>query len=209
MDILFDFDGTIIASEEGVVSSAKKTLDFFNVSYDESKLVEFIGPPLHVSFERYKVDCDKAIEIFRDHYSGGDMYKMHMYETMYETLEKLKDMGHTLHIASSKGEKYGKILLKHLKIDQFFDGLFFASLDGKLVHKDDILKDAVSKYRFNNPVMIGDRKSDIDAAKKVGMKSIAVLFGYGSKEELKEADADYYVASPLEIVDIVESLTTE
>jgi phosphoglycolate phosphatase len=106
-------------------------------------------------------------------------------------------------VATSKPEYFAKIIIKHFKLDDYFNLVVGSNMDGTRVNKNEIIQHVIESLEIkhtNNSIMIGDRKFDILGAKHHQMKSIGVLFGFGSKEELENAGADH-------IVDTVQDLT--
>ena len=190
MDIFIDLDGTIIKSEEGVLNATEVALKKRNIEYKREDLLEFIGPPLSVSFLDYveEAEVESAIKDFREYYEDGGMFECELYERI-DLLIKKWSKDHRIFLATSKGHDFAIEIIKYFGLYEYFDGFYCASMDGKIVHKIDVLKEAVKNEKLNNPIMIGDRGSDMKAANELDFKTIGVLYGYGSKEELEENNA--------------------
>ena len=197
--VLFDLDGTLTDPGEGITNSVAYALKTFDIEVsDRTQLYKFIGPPLKDSFSKYyslsEADCEKAIFEYRVYFKEKGMFENSVYSNVPEVLQKLKDEGKRLIIATSKPEEFAVTILKHFDLYKYFDSVCGASMDGKRSIKGDVIKYALNKCSItdlNKTVMIGDRKHDIIGAKSVGIDSIGVLYGYGNLDELKSAGATY------------------
>lgn len=209
--ILFDLDGTITDSGEGIINSVSYALEKMNLPVpDKEQLYSFIGPPLNDSFRKlYQLDgsaIDQAVNYYRENYQNKGMYENHVYEGITALLDDLKTAGCQLYIATSKPEVYAKQILAHFDLDTYFDGIYGASLDGNRSKKGDVIRYALSSAKVTSlekTLMIGDRSHDIIGAKENQLASVGVLYGFGDQDELTTAGADYLAATPKEIVNII------
>jgi|LSQX01.1.fsa_nt_gb phosphoglycolate phosphatase len=205
---LFDFDGTIIDSAEGIVDSVLYALSKIGiVETDREKLLSFIGPPLFKSFKKhYNADDDTAhrlVALYREFYAPTGYKRCSVYDGIPELLAKYKDKGIINAVASAKPEIYVKEIIKEKGLDRLFDVAKGISLKYISSDKIPVLQAAIDESGITDKdeiIMIGDRKFDIEAARKLGIKSIGVTYGFGTREELEEAKADI-------IVDTVEELS--
>lgn len=205
---LFDLDGTLTDSGEGITNSVRHALHRFGImEYDESVLRKFIGPPLAESFQKYfdlsQEEACKGIDYYREYYTDGGMFENAVYDGIKELLEGLKAKGKTLIVATSKPELFAEQILEHFGLAEYFDCIAGTSMDETRVHKDEVIAYAMQKYKgidHKKAVMIGDRSNDIMGGKANGMDTIGVLYGFGSREELEEAGADIIVEKPEEIL---------
>jgi Predicted phosphatases len=203
--ILFDLDGTLLDSKEGITKSVQYALKKLGVVVeDRRELVRFIGPPLQESFENfYGVDGRKGIQLYRECFVGEKkMLENEMYPGIPELLTQLKESGKKLVVATSKPTEYSKIILNHFGLASFFEEIQGSELDLSLVEKEDVIRVVLAKfpdYPKEKIIMIGDRRHDIHGAKVNGLKSIGVLYGYGSREELETAGADQIVETAEEL----------
>jgi len=203
--ILFDLDGTLLDSKEGITKSVQYALKKLGVVVeDRRELVRFIGPPLQESFENfYGVDGRKGIQLYRECFVGEKkMLENEMYPGIPELLTQLKESGKKLVVATSKPTEYSKIILNHFGLASFFEEIQGSELDLSLVEKEDVIRVVLEKfpdYPKEKIIMIGDRRHDIHGAKVNGLKSIGVLYGYGSREELETAGADQIVETAEEL----------
>jgi Predicted phosphatases len=203
--ILFDLDGTLLDSKEGITKSVQYALKKLGVVVeDRRELVRFIGPPLQESFENfYRVDGKKGIQFYRECFVGEKkMLENEIYSGIPELLTQLKESGKKLVVATSKPTEYSKIILNHFGLANFFEEIQGSELDLSLVEKEDVIRVVLEKfpdYSKEDIIMIGDRRHDIYGAKVNGLKSIGVLYGYGSREELETAGANQIVETAGEL----------
>ena len=129
-----------------------------------------------------------------------------VYDGIKDVLKSLKDKGKILVIATSKPEKFTIEILKHFGLYEYFTFISGATLDHKRSEKKDIITHAINSLKLTDLseiIMVGDRKHDVLGAKANNIKSIGVLYGYGSLEELQNAKADFIINSLDEILNIV------
>ena len=211
-NILFDLDGTLTDPFLGITNSVKYSLKKLNmVDYDENKLKLFIGPPLEKSFtELFNLDKNEskiAVNYYREYFSERGMYENVLYENIDNLLKNIKNKNKICILATSKLEKFAAEILKHFEIESYFDKIVGSNLDGTLSEKEDIIKHIIEKENLNKSetIMIGDRKYDIIGANKNNIHSIAVLYGYGTKEELEESKPTYLCERVMDIMTIIEN----
>jgi len=196
--LLFDIDGTLLDPGDSITESARYALSKFDINdVPEESLRKFVGPPLEHSFRDYynfdDTQVEQAVSYFREKLvdDGIELYKP--YEGMQELVSDLHTIGKQLAIVTSKIDTIARTVLKNADLMKYFE-VICAQRAGKTVHKDQILSEALQKLNISDHskvVMIGDRKHDIDAAKKCSVDSIGILHGYGSNEELTDAKATY------------------
>lgn len=209
--ILFDLDGTLTDPAVGITNSIMYSLKKYNIKVDDrSELYKFIGPPLLESFMKYygftEEEGKKAIEYYREYFGVKGLFENIIYDGIKDLLKSLKDNGKILLVATSKPQVFAEQILVHFKLDKYFSFIAGSNLDGTRIKKAEVIEYALEGLNITEltkTIMVGDREHDIRGAKTIGIKSIGVLYGYGSKEELVNADADYIVQSVSEIKDIV------
>lgn len=197
--VLFDMDGTLMDSAEGITNSVTYALNKMGIQVEDKKeLLPFIGPPLVDSFKKYyrftEDEADQAVVYYREYFGAGGLLENQVYEGIHKLLEHLKNQGKTLIVATSKPENYTNIILDHFDLSKYFDVICGASLDASRRTKIAVIKYALEKAGItdtSNAVMIGDRNFDIFGGQEVNMDTIGVLYGYGSLEELTEAGATH------------------
>ena len=213
--LLFDLDGTLTDSQEGITKSVSYALINLGVEDlpDDIKL-RFIGPPLKDSFREYcgfdEETIKKAIALYRERYSKVGKFENRPYEGIPELLKKLKDDNRVLVIASSKPTGFVEDILNKFDLRQYFDIISAADLSGKKCEKEDVIKEALEILNLKNGdkdvVMIGDRHYDINGAKYFNLDSIGVNYGFAfDKNELKDAGATYVVETVEELGELLLS----
>jgi len=213
-NILFDLDGTLTDPYLGITNSVKYALKKFNIfEEDENKLKQFIGPPLNQSFiEFYQFDKNKAqiaVDYYREYYSEKGLRENELYEDVENLLQSIKSKNKICILATSKSKKFALEVLKYFEIENYFDEVVGSNLDGTLSGKEEIIKYIIENNKLDKAetIMAGDRKYDIIGANKNGIDSIAVLYGYGTKEELEESKPTYLCKSVMDILEIIEKKT--
>lgn len=208
--ILFDLDGTLTDPGKGITTSVAYALDHFGNYYESLESLNiFIGPPLREQFMEYcGVDTEKGEEYvakYREYYAVKGIYENKMYDGIGNMLKSLKNAGKKIVLATSKPEKFAKIILEHFGLSQYFDFVAGALMSNTRTKKDEVIAyalDNIGDYDLNTTIMVGDRMHDVEGAAKFDIKTIGVTFGYGSYEELHKSGAKI-------IVDTVEELTNE
>lgn len=205
---IFDLDGTLSDPSEGITNSVAYALEKFGILVeDKSTLYKFIGPPLVDAFSEFygfsKEDSEKATAYYRETFSVKGIYENKIYDGVEKLLNALKKKDKTVILATSKPEKYAKEILRFFDLTKYFDFIAGATFDSTRSSKDKVIDYALKNCGINdveNAVMIGDRYHDIEGAKKNGLTSIGVLYGFGDREELEIAGADYIVSRVDEIL---------
>lgn len=205
--VLFDLDGTITESGDGIVNSIEYALKAYGITdYKRADLYKYLGPPLIDTFKNeFKFDHLKAVEVvekFREYFRETGIYENKLYNGIEALLKRISESGRKVILATSKAEVFAVRILEHFNIINYFDIVAGSELDGSRIRKADVIKYALLKggiSDLDSVVMIGDRKEDILGAKEVGIDSIGVLYGYGSLEELKNAKAPAIVETVEEL----------
>lgn len=207
--ILFDLDGTLTDPGEGITNSVAYSLQKYGIVVeDKTSLNTFIGPPLHESFQKYfnfsTLQSFDAVTKYREYYRDRGIFENRVYDGIPELLASLKAAGKTVIMATSKPTVFAERIAEHYGFRQYFDIIVGSELDGTRVDKAEVIKEALKQA--NDPqqekcVMIGDRLHDILGGKKNSIKTVGVLYGYGSYEELKDAGADKIVETVTELSD--------
>lgn len=199
--ILFDLDGTIIDSGEGVLNSVKYALRKYGIEEENMEtLRKFMGPPLKNSFMEYydfsEQQALQAISYYREYYRAGGIFENQVYEGMPQLLRDLQAAGKCVLVATSKPEAFAREILEHEGIADCFSYIAGADMDETRVTKEQVLEYAFETNHIEDKasvLMVGDRKYDIAGAKFFGLDSVGVLFGYGSREEFEAEGATYIV----------------
>ena len=192
--ILFDLDGTLTDSGEGIINCAALALRHFNLPVpDRETMRVFVGPPLHESFIRFGVPEDKteeAIRVYRSRYIPIGKFENTPYPGIAELLEKLKSQGHRLYVATSKPEQMSIEILEHFDLAKYFTLICGASLDLSRNSKDAVIAYLLQQAETDGEIiMVGDTAYDVLGAKMHGIPTIGVSWGYGKVEDMEKAGA--------------------
>ena len=192
--ILFDLDGTLTDSGEGIMKSTIYTLTHYGIEAPpEAQLRTVVGPPLTESFARFGVPEDKlteAVEIYRSRYIPICRFENHPYPGIEILLENLQRNGHKLYIATSKPEWMSIEILEHFGLAKYFDIICGAATDFSRNTKEAVIAHLLSQCEEqDSAVMVGDTAYDVIGAKAHGIPCIGVSWGYGCIKEMEEAGA--------------------
>lgn len=208
--VLFDLDGTLTESGEGITKSVQYALEKIGKPEpDLEKLKVFVGPPLLEQFMKY-ADVDEetgreAVAFYRERYSTIGIYENQVYAGIPETLASLSQKGYLLAVASSKPENYVRQILDYFHLTEFFQEIVGSELSGGRTQKSQVIEEALRRLNLerhrDQVLMVGDREHDVLGAREAGMECVAVTFGYGTMEELREAEPLQIVNSPQELLD--------
>ncbi|HAL88718.1 MAG TPA: phosphoglycolate phosphatase [Clostridiales bacterium] len=209
--VLFDLDGTLTDSGEGIINCATLALRHFGLPippYEDMRT--FVGPPLHDSFVRFGVPADQtdeAIRVYRSRYIPTGMFENTPYPGIRELLEKLQSEGYTLYVATSKPEEMSVTILNRFDLAKYFHRICGASIDSSRSTKDAVIAYLLeSSGAKADMVMVGDTKYDILGAKAHDIPAIGVGWGYGKVEEMVEAGAVGIAGTMEELVELIHGM---
>lgn len=192
--ILFDLDGTLTDSGEGILNCAEFALKHFGLpipSREEMRV--FVGPPLRDTFYQFGVPkdrLDEAVAVYRSRYIPIGKYENHPYPGIEGLLADLKAQGHRLYIATSKPEQMSIDILTHFGLAHYFDLIAGATLDGSRDEKAQVIAYLLQQIgSLDDAVMVGDTAFDIIGAKTHGIPGIGVSWGYGKVADMEKAGA--------------------
>lgn len=205
--IIFDLDGTLIDPKVGQINSVAYALQYFNINEtNKEMLCKFIGPPLKESFAKYYNFNNNQIKIgiekYREYFMRKGINEANVYDGIISMLFNLKQNGKKIIIATSNPTTFAEKIADIYMLKDYLYDICGSELDGSRVLKQEIIEYAISKNKIKNKdeiIMVGDRSHDINGAKQVKIDSIGVLYGYGSQEEINEADPTYQVKTVKEL----------
>lgn len=214
--VLFDLDGTLSNSKEGITKSVQYALAKFGIhETDLDKLEHFIGPPLVDEFVRAynfsKEQAQIATATYRERYEPIGLYETSIYPDTEEMLQAVKHSGSLIGLATSKPQSMAEEVLRYLKIDQYFDYIMGAQKVGPRQSKTAVLTELLTiieekentKLDLDNIVLVGDTTFDVVGANNVGISSIGVEYGFGDKEDMLAQGALCVVSSAKELADLL------
>lgn len=193
---LFDFDGTLADTGEGIRKSVAYSLERMGREVPaEAELNRFIGPPLHDSYMRVcgmtEAEAEQAVAIYRERYTDVGIYEAHVYPGIAQLLRALRQSGAYVAVASAKPEVMVRKIIAHFGLDTYLNAIVGVSLDRREADKRDLILAALPADA--DPAcacMVGDRCFDIDAAKALGLYAVGAGYGYGPDGELEASGAD-------------------
>ena len=204
--VIFDMDGTLLDSAQGVINSVRYALTKlhrpFPDSLDERKLV---GPPLRYSFAQLlgieSNLLDAAVEAYREYYGSHGAYEASFYPGMELLLRDLHKAGAAICLATSKYSVMAEKVMDHFGMGSYFR--YKAMSDGTeaLSTKKAMLAKVLSESRSSaaDSVMIGDTVYDAQGAFANDLPFIGVLYGYGTRKEMESEGAGCFAADVPEL----------
>ena len=216
--ILFDLDGTLTDSGEGIMKSVQYALEKIGrPEPDLEKLRVFVGPPLLEQFMEYagvdRETAELAVGYYRERFAPVGIYENYVYPGIKDMLLTLKTGEFLLGVASSKPEVFVRQVLDHFDLTKYFDVIVGSEMDGGRTGKSDVIEEALRRLGYSDRrdevIMVGDKSHDVAGAASCGIRCIAVSYGYGTREELESASPVFIADSPEEIPDFFASSRRE
>lgn len=199
--ILFDFDGTLFDTSEGILNGIRLTLEKagFSVGAD-SELYKFIGPPVVQAFKEFcgmtEDEARRAKGVYREYYAKYGIMQCKPIGGAEECLKKLCAAGRTLAVATSKPEPFARAILERYGFTGYFKAIAGGFLDETRSKKSEVIAAALEQLQMRDvsrAVMVGDRKYDVLGAKEVGLPCIGLDSGFSEIGELETAGAVFVV----------------
>lgn len=208
---LFDLDGTLSESGEGILDCVRQVFKRTNRPLPSEEIIKsFIGPPMYDSLKRCGFSHDEAeegVKIYKEEFIKSGIYKNKVYDGINELLSSLKENSVLLGVATTKYQPFADKIINMLKLDRFFD-----FIGGATAGTERRTKEKVIHYSLENlgatadsrVIMVGDTKFDAEGAAKVGCDFIGVLYGYGTKQEMEHFYKNaVFVNTPSEIKNVI------
>lgn len=184
--VLFDLDGTLIDTSEGIFNSVRYAEKMMNLNpLPEFELQKFIGPPPVSSYMKYhdltKEEAIQATAFHREYGSKFGVYEAKVYDEIPELLERLKNKGVKLGVCTLKRQDIAEKVLEHFCLLKCFDTV--VGIDsGESLSKADTINIALQELNHKNKsvvVLIGDSMYDAEGAEEADVDFIGVLYGFG------------------------------
>jgi phosphoglycolate phosphatase len=206
-NVLFDLDGTLTDPAEGMTRCFHYALERMSAPLPtRAELQLHIGPPLRSTFSLIlkttdRLTIERAVSLYRERFAEVGMFENELFEGIPEMLASLRAQSKRLFVATSKVQLYTERILEHFDLSAYFDGVYGSHPDGRLDNKSDLIRHILASESLpaQETLMVGDRKYDIAGAKENDCLAAGVTYGYGSAEELTEAEADFLCHSPREV----------
>lgn len=207
--ILFDLDGTLTDSGQGIIHCAQETLAHFGLSVPEKDALRIIvGPPLRQSLLQFGIQPEKveeAVEVYRTHYVDHGQYENFPYPGIVQLLQRLKQEGHQLYVATSKPEAMSRQILEYFGLAQYFDLICGSTADQSRDTKAKVIAHLLAQITPlpGNIIMVGDTVYDVEGATALCLPCIGVSWGYGNAEDMNQAGATAIAASMEELYNLL------
>ena len=207
--ILFDLDGTLTDSGEGIINCASLALEHFGIPVpDREAMRVFVGPPLDKTFREFGVPADRtdeAIRVYRSRYIPIGKFENSPYPGIRELLQALHERGHRLFVATSKPEGMSVEILEHFGLAGFFTDICGATMDGSRSTKEDVIAYLLGRNKGEGEIlMVGDTVYDIIGAKAHGIPAVGVDWGYGKTKDMIDAGAAAIAYTTQELLEILD-----
>lgn len=206
---VFDVDGTLLDTTEGVLASVEHAIRTFGYPMPSPEVLRtFIGPPIQDSFAKTyqleKAQADAMAAEFRQCYKGENLTKAKPYEGIYELMDELVKRGVKIAVATYKRQDYAEAILKYFGFDKYSNILYGSDFEGKLKKMDIIQKCMVDlgSTDYRNAVMIGDSWHDANGAEQIGVDFIGVTYGFDfrNEEDVRNCTCIGSADTPMEIL---------
>jgi phosphoglycolate phosphatase len=204
--ILLDLDGTLIDPQIGILASYRHALDGMGFVADPADDLRWvIGPPLRRSFAKLFAgahDPEEAVRLYRERYAAGGIFEAHAYPGVVDAMAALRGAGYHLLLCTAKARIFAERIVEHFGFAPHLQGVYGAELDGRFDDKGELIAHILKTHSLKPDAvcMVGDRDNDILAARRNGLASIGVLWGYGDEAELTGAGADRLIHTPGELL---------
>ncbi len=184
--VIFDLDGTLTDSAQGIVSSFRHALREIGAEIPDGDLAgRIVGPPMHHTLQEMGLaDPDTAIAAYRADYSTRGWAMNSLFDGIPQLLSDLRAAGVRLAVATSKAEPTARRILEHFGLDEHFEVIAGASLDGARSTKAEVVAHALAQLGPlpERVVMVGDRAHDVEGAAAHGIGTVVVDWGYGRSD---------------------------
>lgn len=207
--ILFDLDGTLTDSGEGIFNCAELALQHFNLPIPtRQEMRVFVGPPLRETFAKFGVPADgieTALEVYRSRYNTIGLFENIPYPGIRDLLERLRAEGHRLFVATSKPESMAVRILEKFELTEYFDIICGATFDKARDSKEAVIAYLLEQAAdSDHAVMVGDTAYDVIGAKAHGIPTVGVAWGYGKVEDMLSAGAVAIAQDPEELFNLLK-----
>lgn len=216
-NVFIDLDGTLTDPKVGITTSVRYGLNKIGHPIaDDVNIDWIIGPPLKASLAKIldvavdDVLAEQALMGYRERFAVTGLYENHVFSDVAATLKALQQQGYRLFLATAKPEIYAKQILEHFDLLQYFIYPYGSELNGERTNKADLIAYILQQEQLDPStcLMVGDREHDIFGARRNGIETIAVEYGYGSDEELTAAKPKARIQAFAELLDhLNESLS--
>lgn len=207
--ILWDLDGTLTDPKKGIFRCIQYALEHAGLPVPEERdLLSLMGPPIQHSFSKLAPKATEAevwqlIAKFRERYAEIGLFENEVYAGIPELLSSLNKKKY---VATSKAQVFAEKVLAHFKLTPHFTRVYGSELNGERSDKGELIRLLLEREKIHpsDAVIVGDTKFDVLGAKKAGIASIGITWGYGSRKDLEAAGADHIISSPEALLAVLQ-----
>ncbi len=205
--LLFDLDGTLINTNELIIESFLHTLNkYYPDKYKREDIFPFIGPTLYETFESINPEkMEEMVQVYRKFNHEQHDKLVTEFETVFETIQTLKEKGFKLGIVTTKIRTTVNMGLKLTKLDQFFDVVVtLDDVEHAKPNPEPIFK-ALEQLdaKPEEAIMVGDNHHDIGAGKNAGTKTAGVAWSIKGRDYIESFQPDYVLDKMSDLLAIV------
>ena len=203
--VLLDLDGTLVDPGPGIIGAYRHAMHALGCPVDSADDLRWvIGPSPRATFATLlagRADPETALALYRAKYGDTGLFEASVYDGVFDALEALKRAGNTLMVCTAKARVFADRIVRHFGLAPYVSAVYGPDLDGRLEDKGDLIAHILDVEHLapRDACMVGDRRHDITAARRHGMASIGVLWGYGSEAELRAAGATRLIGAPTQL----------
>lgn len=204
--VLFDFDGTLIDTNNLILNSFKYTFDYYGYNFTEEEILTFNGPPLIETFSKInKEKAEDMIQTYRQHNHEHHEQYVTLFPNVIETLETLKAKNIRLGIVTAKmrdGVEHG---MKITKLEPYFDTIVtIDDVTNPKPHPEPVIKALQSlQADKESAIMVGDNYHDIEAGNRAGVQTVGVNWSVKGAEYLRQFNPTYMIDDMTDLFEIV------
>ncbi len=212
---LFDLDGTLTDPQTGITRCIAHALAELDEPVpDSAALRDWIGAPLHRTFQDHlgsRDRADEALRLYRDRFSTLGLFENILFDGMTDALAAIRARWDRLYVVTSKPRPFAERIIDHFNLAGFFAGIYGSELDGRFAEKTDLMGHVLTQESVDaaGAVMIGDRRYDIAAAAAHDVRSVGVLWGFGDRSELEAAGADAICSQVAELPGVLFAIDSD
>jgi len=209
--VLFDLDGTLTDSRDGIVRCLEYALSQSGVAVPPAEtLAGHIGAPLRDIFRDLLGNpgteaVEKAVRLYRERFESVGMLDNKVYPGVVDMLEGVRARGWRALVVTSKAETTSRLVVRHFTLDRFFAAVHGSDMDGARADKGELIEYVLKTESIEpaDAVMVGDRGNDVRGALANGLPAIGVTYGYGTRAELAEAGATWVCDGPYSVLSVL------
>jgi phosphoglycolate phosphatase len=213
-NVLFDLDGTLTDPKVGITSSIRYAMQKLKRPLSPLTNLDWcIGPPIQQNFATLlqtddPVLIERGIAAYREYFAETGLLENKLYAGVPEMLIALNNLGLHCYVATSKPTVYALPIVAHFDLRNHFVQIYGSELDGTNGNKSDLIRHvlATENLQPSHTMMVGDRKHDMLGAHANSVLAVGALYGYGNRDELETAGADYLATKPSDILDLCQQL---